>query len=128
MTYLQLEENLIFISANGSLYSYSFEAKETSVEGEITTGISAAQWAPSQEHLVIFAKNGSLLIHNSELDFIREIKLDLGPEATVSWRGDSKFFVVCGQAEGGYKALTFAANGDLVESHFKSDPDGGKVQ
>lgn len=84
MTYLQMEENLVFITANGSIFTFSLEVGEISMEGEITTGISAARWAPSQEYLAIFARNGSLLIHNSELDFLKEVKLNIGPEATLS--------------------------------------------
>ena len=125
MTYLQLEEKLMFITSS-SLISYSPGTKECITEGEMTCQINSAKWSPSQECLVLFLSNASIILQNQELEVVKSIKVNekLVGGGSIAWRNDSKYFQVCFHMEGGIKVLGFTGKGEAIEPTVTSDVEG----
>ncbi|OMJ95037.1 hypothetical protein SteCoe_1742 [Stentor coeruleus] len=123
MTWLQIEEKLIFITTS-SIISYEPSSKDCINEGEMTCRISSARWSPNQELLALFLENGSLFLQNTDLEVVKTIQTGLNHPASISWRNDSKFFQICGKYEDGYKVLTLDNKGNLLPSTVVSDKSG----
>lgn len=122
--YIQLSEQLLLVTTDEILTIG--EAVES--QGLVPDGMLAAGCAPSQEVLALVTQGGKLLLMNLYFDVTAEVEIPQATAAELSWRADSKFFVVVLQEPEGVRAFTYSATGQLVVSSAVSDPEGGLVQ
>lgn len=126
MTYLQLEEKLIFITKT-SIISYSPLNKECINEGEMNCQILSAKWSPNQETLIMSLSNGALFVQNADLEVVKVQQIPIKDSSSIAWRNDSKFFQVCGKCEGGLLVFTFDSKGEPSVQNVVSDKAGPVV-
>lgn len=137
LNYIQELEGLVIVTTSGDIWKVLPKNKDIDTVGSIENGIYAARWSPNEEFLTIATKNETILLLSSNFDAKNEVLIDEEEQknktkvldATISWRGDSKFFSISYELDGkGRKAVTKDLNLTSFVSPAKSDPEGGLVQ
>jgi elongator complex protein 1 len=109
-------ESIILVTKDGDIVSFNLNSREAECVGTIDSGIVAMAWSPDFELMLLATGNSTLLTMTNEWDVLSEVSLfpkrnidstfdvevsdlpegDLTPRldiASLSWRGDGKFFV-----------------------------------
>jgi elongator complex protein 1 len=76
------------------------------IVGSVDSGILTMAWSPDQDLCVVLTGRGSIIIFSKDWDLLSEIVLDgegvpsdeMQAQASISWRGDGKFFSVASSA------------------------------
>jgi elongator complex protein 1 len=124
LEYLQLSEQLLLVTPDEILTV----GESVESQGLVPDGLLAAACSPSQEVLALVTQGGKLLLMNLYFDVTAELDIPKALTAAVSWRPDSKFFVVVLAEAEGVRAFTYSAAGEAVVSSARSDPGEGLVQ
>lgn len=109
--YVLENDALVVALASGELLQLLTESQEIEEVGSIDGGIAALEVSPDGELLAIISGSGNLLLMNNEWQLLAEVPLlndeelhaleaaspprpldTLFHDATITWRGDAKFF------------------------------------
>ncbi|KAL2241664.1 elongator complex protein 1 isoform X1 [Sesamum indicum] len=108
LEYLMEKESLIIGTSQGLLLLYSVEDNTTEIVGRVEGGVWCISPSPDGDLLAMITGFGQVLVMNLDWDLLYEMPLDDLPEdadvhesvpsadhsfeASISWRGDGKFF------------------------------------
>ncbi|KAL7101391.1 hypothetical protein ACP275_08G051400 [Erythranthe tilingii] len=105
LEYIMEKEALIIGTSNGLLLLYSVDDNATEIVGRVEGGVRFIAPSPDGDLLALITGFGQILVMNLDWDLLYEMPLDDLPEdvdvplsgdhssdASISWRGDGKFF------------------------------------
>ncbi|KAL0350694.1 UNVERIFIED_CONTAM: Elongator complex protein 1 [Sesamum radiatum] len=108
LEYLMEKESLIIGTSQGLLLLYSVDDNTTEIVGRVEGGVCCISPSPDGDLLAMITGFGQVLVMNLDWDLLYEMPLDDFPEdvdvhesvpsadhsfeASISWRGDGKFF------------------------------------
>ncbi|KAG8384363.1 hypothetical protein BUALT_Bualt04G0110300 [Buddleja alternifolia] len=108
LEYLMEKEALIIGTSSGLLLLYSVDDNATEIVGRVEGGVRCISPSPDGDLLAMVTGFGQILVMNLDWDLLYEMPLDDLPEdvdvhesafsaefsfeASISWRGDGKFF------------------------------------
>ncbi|XP_057768929.1 LOW QUALITY PROTEIN: elongator complex protein 1 [Salvia miltiorrhiza] len=115
LDYLMEKEALIIGTSRGHLLLYSVDDDATEIVGQVEGGVACISPSPDGDLLAILTGFGQILVMNLDWDLLYEMPLDDLPEgvdvpdgssfsidclheASISWRGDGKFFASLSKA------------------------------
>ncbi|XP_047947221.1 elongator complex protein 1 isoform X2 [Salvia hispanica] len=140
LDYLMEKEALVVGTLRGHLLLYSVDDDVTEIVGQVEGGVACISPSPDGDLLAIMTGFGQILVMNLDWDLLYEMPLDDSPEgvdvngsalsvdcfseASISWRGDGKFFASLSKVHDSlpfHKKLKVWER-DSGELHSVSDP------